>query len=192
MKKLAKFPPDLRYHCILALHWVVTPAVRHKGTQTEKSGGGGKPSGDNSASCSTFGRRDHNDVASKLHTCIVRREQWIHKVASYRLCVVCASTLPSERRTLHPSVAANEEARRFLPKFVTIFSLEAGKLPPPSRETRIVLLGSRIRKVGQHSGVICYCQSVQNTSLPPSISRMMVCRSAVVEFPNCVFALSMI
>ena len=33
-------------------------------------GGGeeGEPSGDNSASCSTFGRRDHNDVASKLHT----------------------------------------------------------------------------------------------------------------------------
>ena len=120
---------------------------------------GEKPSGDNSASCSTFGRRDHNDVPVN---CIVSREQWIHKVASYRLCLVCASTLPCERRTLYPSVAANDEARRFLPKFVTIFSFEAGKLPPPSRETRIVLLGSRIRKVGQHSGVISYCQSVRD------------------------------
>ena len=32
-----------------------------------KNRGGEKPSGDNSASCSTFGRRDQN-VASKLHT----------------------------------------------------------------------------------------------------------------------------
>ena len=42
LKKLSKFPPDFRYHCILALYRVVTPTVRHQGTQTEKSGGGNR------------------------------------------------------------------------------------------------------------------------------------------------------
>ena len=45
---------------LLAMQWIVS--------YPDGKIGGGKPSGDNSASCSTFGRRDQNDVASKLHT----------------------------------------------------------------------------------------------------------------------------